>query len=293
MTSAIGAMKARELACAVVGFILLGACGRPVIYPRSAEITEGLSVRVRSNVSHGDATVHFAAPEGYVPAPGEPSAGEIESAEYSGHASSATHSYDHVFRVLGFFFSVEGELGYAPVDGIELNGWLGLQATGFELRAQPLAERNGAPFSLALSAGGLTPSLIGTDGIGLRFGVDLSRHIGKVQIFLGGYGSWGPRQRNMKDDDFPDDGEGHIYPGELIGVVAVRNEWKLSVPMGVQFGSGGRAGVVLGLVPEFTLSADLTSLRCKKICGGFRPSSFEQTFALYFTVGGDFGVYRP
>jgi hypothetical protein len=275
--------------CVVIASIL-AACGRPVVYPRSAEIREGLTVRARSNVSHGDATVGFEVPDDYVPNPGQPTAAEIESTEYEGHASSATHSYNTALRLIGVIFNLEGELGYAPIDGIQANVWVGLQATGVEVRAQPLSERIGAPFSASLSVGALTPSLIGSDGVGIRFGMDLSRRIGRTQLLLGGYGSWEPRQRNMKSEEFPDDGDGHIYPGEVFGVTVVRNEWKLSIPAALQIDPLSNLGAMVGVVPEFTLSAELTEGECEKVCGPGQLSSFEQSFALYFIVGFEFGA---
>jgi hypothetical protein len=272
----------------LVAFVLI-ACGRPVVYPRSAEIREGLSVRVRSNVSHGDATVHLSGVD--QPAAGGETEAEIESTEYEGHASSATHSFNNPLRLFGVFTNLEGEVGYAPIDSLEMSAWLGLQATGFEVRGQPLSERRGAPFSMALSVGAVTPSLIGTDGIAVRFGADLSRRIGGVQLLLGGYGSWGPRQRNMKSDEFPDDGRGHIWPGEVFGATVVRNEWKLSVPAAVQIDAGERGAVFVGLVPEFTLAAELLQSKCEKICGGGSVASFDQSFALYLVAGFELGFH--
>lgn len=190
-------------------------------------------------------------------------------------------------------FNVEGEVGVAPIDRVEVNAWMGLQATGFEVRAQPLSERSGAPLSTSLSIGVLTPSLVGFRDVGLRFGADMSRHLGsRVELLLGGYGSWEPRQRNMKSDDFPDDGDGHIYPGEVFGVTVVRDEWKLSVPVGLQIDVAHKLATVVGIVPEFTLASKLVESECVKVCAPGMLSRFDQSFALYLTVGFEIDVYR-
>jgi len=135
--------------------LLASACGAPVVYPRSAEIQKGLGLQVHTNVSHGDARVRLQAGSGYQPEQQQPSAEEIGASVYEGHASSPTHSFSHPIRLLGTAFSTQGGLSYAPLEGLAVGGFLGLDQSGVELRGQPLSERAGAPLSAALSVGAL------------------------------------------------------------------------------------------------------------------------------------------
>jgi len=92
----------------------------------------------------------------------------------------------------------------------------------------------------------------------------------------------------MKSDDFPDDGDGHIFPGQVFGATVLREEWKLSVPLGFAFGD-----LMVGLVPELTLGATLLDRECSSICGGAEIVGFEQDFALYLTFGFEGGSLPP
>ncbi len=260
--------------------LLLVACGRPIAYPRSAEIREGVSIRIRTNLAFGKATVRLQVPEDNETPPSQVRPQNFSGVEYSGSANSAT-----------FIPVPEGDVGFAPTDEIEVSGWVGLRSTGVDVRAQLLGERDGGPFALALSLGALLPSVLGSKGVGGRFGVDLSKHVAvDMELLLNAYLSWEPRQRDFRTDDFPiDDDDSYLFED----VTVVRDEVKLTLPVGLHVDiNRSRVAMIIGVIPEFTLSSDLSSSDCSGPCGPGSVTHFEQFFAFYVTLGFQFGVVR-
>ena len=259
--------------------LLAWGCGAPVTYPRSAEIYEGPRYAVHTNVSHGNATASFErdATDGSM---------AVETTEYEGHASSPLWGENSGLRLTEVLFNLDGEVGFAPTEWLYFGMSLSLQASGAELRMQALSERDGKPLSATFALGALTPSFVGDDGVGARFGLDLSRTFDGFELVLGGYGSWEPRERNMHADNFvfPSNETPRWHIGRT-GLTVLRNEWKVSIPFGVAMRLGD-SKLIFGVVPEVTLDAHLVESVCTGPCGVGTLSDYEQDFALYITLSG-------
>jgi hypothetical protein len=261
-------------------------------YPRTPDLHAGWSLAGRSNVSFGDARVKYETEPGYVPSePRAPSVAEIEGTTYEGHASSSTRSYDSWLRVIGALYTLEGNAAYGFSDAIAVGGWFSTEMLGAELRAQPFSQRSGDVCSVSLSAGashvGLLPSFerrLLRQGFGGRAGVDLGVLLGRDELLAGAYASYIRRRRNFQS--IPDDGEFHEdWPGFVDGLMVLRDELKLSVPIGFAL-RAEHSAVVIGLVPEWTLHASVVDSSCER-CEPYRLDRFEQEFAIYLTIGAE------
>jgi hypothetical protein len=258
-------------------------------YPRTPELHRGLGGAFRSNVSHGDARAQYSVDPGVTPPREATSAARLKTTRYDGHASSSTRSYDTWLRVLGAVFSSEIGLAYGFTDRVAIETWLSTELAGLELRLQLLSQREGAPFSATLALGGahvgIFPSMskrMLREGFGARAGLDLGFAIGRNQLLVGGYASQIRRRRNFQS--VPDDGAfRETWPGFSSGLMVVRDETKLSVPIGFAVRAQDVA-IVSGIVPEWTLHASLSDWSCPE-CSYYQLDRFDQSFAIYLTFG--------
>jgi hypothetical protein len=263
-----------------------------LIYPRTPDLHRDLSVAIRTNVSESRARATFTARPGAVP-----ESNVAPERSYEGYAGSSTDSLSSALRFAFAFFSTEGSMAYGFSDSIAIGSWLSLELAGVELRLQPLSERDGAPFSASLSLGaahvGIAPSFatdLLREGFGARAGLDLGVFIGRDELLLGAYASYIRRRREFSDvpDSIEDNrlNYGDAAPSPVSELMVVRNELKLSVPIGYALHLKS-AAVIFGIVPEWTLDASIDDWRCYDCDAAYDLTSFEQHFAIYVTLGAE------
>jgi hypothetical protein len=229
--------------------LLIGACAAPVAYPRSAELLEGGRTRVRASGplvgladTSAQAVLDSSAHETY----SDLSAARVRNGAFPG-----------LDWILGPFLSVEG--GFDLSLGVcEIGGLLSFLRVGAELRCGLLQERWGAPFSLAASVAGLYPIDLGgvlfpmRDRGGFRAGFDGSFRLGGWGPLLGAYVDHGTQRRALLDRRMPMSED--LFFKKYSTIVAVRDEWRLAVPLGVAL-YGERGGGAIAVIVEHTLSA--------------------------------------
>jgi hypothetical protein len=264
--------------------LLCSACGSPMAYPRTADLHRGLSGGVRTNMSYGDARVTYSRPPNAGSNPDEPPKPERIVAEEN--ASSSVQSAPFATQLLGLPLDVEGGFAHGFSESVALGGWASLELIGAELRLQALRQSHGAPLSATFALGvahvGLAPSFerrMLEQGFGTRAGIDLSLSGNSVEALLGVYASFIRRRRNFPIS--PSDAEEWFESSLMV----VRDELKVSVPLGVAALTRGSSGaIVIGVVPEWTLASSLRDARCA--CDdGYSLTEFRQVFTIYLTIG--------
>ena len=265
-----------------------------MIYPRTPDLHRDVSVALRTNVSESRARATFTTKPGAIPDPNNPAGGALEPS-YEGYAGSSTDSINSPARFIGAWFSTEVSMAYGFSEAVAIGSWLSTELAGIELRLQPLSERDGAPFSATLSLGGahvgVAPSFakdLLREGFGARAGLDLGVFIGRDELLLGAYGSYIRRRRNFQRiPESPEESAidyGDAFPFPAVDLMVVRDELKLSVPVGYALHIRSFA-LIFGLVPEWTLDAAIHDWRCPDCDAAYELEAFEQDFALYVTVG--------
>lgn len=263
-----------------------------MIYPRTPDLHRDFSVAIRANVSESRARATFTARPGAVP---ESNGAPVRS--YEGYAGSSTDSLSSALRFAFALFSTEASLAYGLSDSIAIGGWLSLELAGVELRLQPLSERTGAPLSATLSIGGahagIAPSFakdVLREGFGARAGFDLGKLVGRDELLLGAYASYIRRRREFSDIPHSTEDNrlnyGDAAPSPVADLMVVRDELKLSVPIGYALRLRS-AALIFGVVPEWTLDASIHDWRCYDCDLAYDLTSFEQRFAIYITIGGE------
>ena len=164
--------------------------------------------------------------------------------------------------VLGLY---EFDLRYGLSDRVEIGGFIGAERVGAEIRATPLSERVGHPFSIAMSYG-LAYEALG-DGPFVRSGIDISKRFGRFAPFVNAYVSRSFTSHGAHVGDTPCPPEG--YPGTVcgVGVNELQDEVRFS------FGLGGAVRVdktqaVFGVEPYIPIA--IAPLACPA-CGLVRP----------------------
>lgn len=279
------------LTALAVSLAMLG-CGSPMTYPRTPDLHRGVSVALRSNVSHGDGEAKYSVRPGQTLGNGATTAEQLES-PYEGHASGSSRSYNTWLRLpIGAVYSAEGNLAWGFSERTSLGGFGSLELIGAELRVQALSARDGGPLSATFALGGMHVGIFQSlsqdllvGGWGGRAGLDLGLRVAGNELLVGGYASVIRRRRNFQKA--PDDGLfRETPPGFYDGLMIVRDELKLSVPIGFAARGEGFA-LIFGVVPEWTLDARVGRASCFECAPEYQLDSFEQDFAIYFTVGGE------
>jgi hypothetical protein len=272
--------KAKTLALSVC--CLLGGCTAPVVYPRSADLLDAGRGRLRVAGNFVGIATTSARVES------ESGASDTFSDLSASRARSNFPDLDWLFGpVLSLEGGVDLSLGLCEVGGL-----LSLLRVGAELRCGLLQEDRGAPFSVAASGAYLYPVDVGDlysmkDRGGFRAGIDSSFRIGNWGPLIGAYVDHGTQRRVLMDSNLP-------KPDSLFGnqageIVALRDEWRLAVPLGATF-YGPRGGASIALLTEYTLSArdreapELTSWDST----GNPVTHFEQHWALFLTASAEF-----
>ena len=187
----------------------------------------------------------------------------------------------------GYVGLVELSARYGLFHGCEGSANLSILRPGLELRCALTDERRGSTFSIASSVNGA----YSTQGRGMwtRVGFDVSKRFGKLAPLLDVYVSTGPERTGFKVDvpaadttnEYEEFGGGpHVY--------VVRNELRLSVPIGVAFlqGTSGStptsatSAFIVGLVPYVTLaSASPKSMHCVE-CGDVTMTGYAANYGV-------------
>jgi len=275
-TSRACSLHARGLrAPFLAGLALALGCTAPVIYPRTAEVAKPGALRLAGGVNHG-----------YAPgsvrervAPVEPGAPAPVPHTYRGNAASAIRGGYTPLSLLFSYVAAEMSAGLGVFRPCEIGALASLLRVGLELRCALLDEQAGSPFALALAAGAQHRTLfINAEGFAFRGGLELSTRGLDVSPLLNAYLRYGPTMRLLTSSDMPLTAS-EWFPRD--GAEVERDELVLSVPIGAALVRGQH--VIFAVVPEFTLQARNTELRCIG-CDNWSPVGFEQRWALYFTM---------
>lgn len=177
----------------------------------------------------------------------------------------------------GIFGLYEFDLRYGLSNRVEVGGFIGAGRVGAEIRATPLSERVGHPFSIAMSYGLAYESL--GDGPFVRSGIDVSKRFGGFAPFLNAYVSRAFTSHGAHIGDTPCPPEG--YPGTVCGVAVseLQDEVRFS------FGAGaairvGKSQAIFGVEPYLPVA--IAPLECPS-CGLVRP-----LWGMYFMGGVQF-----
>jgi hypothetical protein len=250
-------------------------CTVPVIYPRTAEVAKPGALRIAGGANHGYAPGSVRERVG----PVEPGAPAPIAHTYRGNAASAIRGGYTPVSLLFSYVTAELSAGLGVFRPCEVGALASMLRAGLELRCAVLDEQAGAPFALALAAGVQHRTLfINAEGFAFRGGLELSSHGLDVSPLFNAYLRYGPTMRLLTGSGMPL-GETEWFPRQ--GVEAKRDELVLSLPIGLALVRGQH--VIFAFVPEFTLQARNTQLRCIG-CDGWEPTGFEQRWALYFTL---------
>jgi hypothetical protein len=288
-------MDLRWVALSALAIAMIG-CAAPVMHARTGDVLHKgesrVSIATVLYVQAESSAVLQSADEMATPS------GTYDDGSTGRFFRSSSVTQDNV---VGPFLSIELRVAHAFFEGCEIGGMLGWVRIGAELRCALLDEREGAPFAAALSGGAAQhlPGAIGyllsgetsedfSSGQELRIGLDLSAHGRDVSPLLNVGLGYIHQYREILDglprfDETPPDlGEIYVW----------RDELRLSVPIGfaLEFGeywdpSNGR--VIFAVVPEITLAANNRTTPRYQPISSSTVTDFEQTWAVYITVGAD------
>ena len=188
--------------------------------------------------------------------------------------------------------SMEGTFQIGVFPRCELGAFGGPFRLGAEARCAMFSQRQGAPISVALAAGGAVMPFFDLKGPWLRAGLDLSRAFSNgMSLMINTYLSEGPEYRftlnqvPVKFWDEPPDPNIFDDPGASFNLQ--RDETRLAVALG--FGAGAEGiQFVVAVIPYFVLAADpIGAFECHR-CQSVSPISLEETFGLTLTFGFEF-----
>lgn len=186
------------------------------------------------------------------------------------------------------WWEVSGRLGVFP--GCEIGSLLGVFRLGGELRCALLDEREGAPLSIAASAGAAYTPLLGRAGPWARLGVDVSLAAAGAHWMGNLYLTHGIEGHRLFPSDAPDDfadpiDAGMSHDGEALPYLQVaRRETRIAAAIGWGPGEGHQT-FVLGLAPYFVLDAGPVSYAECGGCARFEAADFDERFGVLLTVG--------
>lgn len=277
---------------------VLAACAAPVAYPRTGAVLQAGHGRLTaaSTWALTYTQARIATPAGTAAqsslSPGAYSDNTAQRTDFAAGAGREDFSTQVFQGALAAVFAAEFGFSYSPFGECELGTLVGLVRVGGELRCAVVEEARHQPVSVAMSAAVLKQLWLWDFGPEYRAGLDLSMRSTfrgmRIDPLINLYLGFGPRHWTIADSRLPD---GAPRPGpEFARITQDRQQWTLSIPIGLAAGQGddSRAGLVLAIVPEFTLAAH--NLGPAKYSGGepAAVSGFRQFWSLYFTLGGAF-----
>lgn len=279
-------MRQSRWAAALVGSTMLVGCFNAGIQPRTGDL-----VRAGSITAGGTMTVAGFAPGSY----------DLKSGGESSGNSAQTAQFHILMEMFAYFIqNAQGFIRWAPIDGLELGGSVGVQQQSIDIRGALLDEDTGAPFSVALSATAAWRPIYDVASDWYSLGFDVSRRFGSVAPLLDVYVSYGDERHAVAldaDDSggcngFGDPGCGEYSAGSIL--VARRDELRLRFAVGAAFEVEDDAWMTVAVVPYWTAWAgEPHELICENCAAGIVPTRFVEEWGIYLTLGGSYAELVP
>jgi hypothetical protein len=220
-------------------------CTAPAEYARSGRVLDAGRFRLSGSTTMGVAPVRTR-----VRTAANARSGGATTTTYTDYrttkGSLTTSGIEEI--VLGPLLSLEAQVSYSPWGRCEIGALFSMIRVGAELRCGALPGELG-PLQMALSAGIARLVLIPPIGQEFRAGVDLSLAGRQVSPLLDIYIARMPWRRGTD-----------LGTGSQPTLGRDRTEWRLSIPVGVEFHvesppTSGARRVVLALIPEITFAS--------------------------------------
>lgn len=279
-------MRVLPLLLVVLVVPLLGGCFNAGIQPRTGDLAQGGTV-----TAGGTFVIAGYAPGTFRSADGGSSTGD----------SAQRAVTDFLSAMFGYFlWEVTGAVRWAPVDGLEVGGSLGIQQQALELRGALLDEDRGAPISLAVSGMAAWRPIYDLHAGWYAVGLDVSRRFGVVAPLIDVYVSYGAERHAIRLDadqdpgcgSFGDPGCGEYGPGRHL--VSLRDEVRLTFAAGASIEVGDNAWLTFAVSPYWIAwAADPGALTCFGCDQFIDPVDFDESWGIHFTIGAMYGRYRP